>query len=252
MTTTSQGRAEKLVSNAISALNLGTASTLDQNEVVLESQRNVPDGFIGLNSEGVAEAAVRIRNGTITELGDDLVPADGELIALRDDNGAPTSLRIGDGTTVLGQAISGSQRFFLSSALVPINDTNYYDVTDFNFTVNQYEVWEIFVIAQWYASVDGLKFTFTGNPTYMHFMDPNEAPYQFTGGLNTPKPFVLEYDGSAFAGGTKSCRVAFQVILDCRFNTPANSVAQLQIGRFAASNAPTYVAPMTMVARRLA
>jgi hypothetical protein len=70
-------------------------------------ERNEPNGFAGIDSEGVLPAIVTVRRGTEAEI-DAIVLNDGEL-AIVDVDGSPAFLRMGDGETLGGvqQGLTG-------------------------------------------------------------------------------------------------------------------------------------------------
>jgi hypothetical protein len=95
--------AQPTAKSVVDALNLGDVVTLNQDEVVLQTERDASNGFAGLNADGAIEAVVQVRNGSAAEI-DDLVLLDGELAVVT--GGTTPLLRIGDGTTEGGIPIS--------------------------------------------------------------------------------------------------------------------------------------------------
>jgi hypothetical protein len=95
--------AKPTAKSVVDALNLGDVVTLNQDEVVLQTERDASNGFAGLNADGALEAVVQVRNGSAAEI-DDLVLLDGELAIITD--GDLPLLSLGDGISEGGVPLS--------------------------------------------------------------------------------------------------------------------------------------------------
>jgi hypothetical protein len=88
----------------VTAFGTATEQQRENMRTALEiGERNEPNGFAGIDSEGVLPAIVSVRRGTAAEI-DAIVLNDGEL-AIVDVDGSPAFLRMGDGATSGGRTL---------------------------------------------------------------------------------------------------------------------------------------------------
>jgi hypothetical protein len=94
--------------NALPIARREVNNLLASGDVVLESLRNVADGFAGLDGDGAINAVVQVRSGLAAAI-DELVLLTGEIAIVTDSGGEATELRIGDGDTAGGKLMAASQ-----------------------------------------------------------------------------------------------------------------------------------------------
>jgi hypothetical protein len=247
--TLAQPTAKSVVDAAIAELNLGDVVTLDQTDVVLESERNAANGFLGLTGDGSIEAVISIRQGTEAEL-DDLVPADGELLAILDSNGKPTSLRLGDGTAQLGNVLTGSYVIVPASQITLANSTTYADVDSFVIPIEPNEIIEVFVQLYWVHTVDGVKFQLSRSNSNIDLLEINPTPTETTGFAGSFNNWEYVWPSPSAPIGKAYFRGA-HFILFGRSGLPSGNTVRLQAARVAATNVDFAVINPKIIVRRL-
>lgn len=102
-----KGTAQRVVDAAIAELALGTASMLDEADVVLETSRNAANGFLGLDSSGNALGTFCSRRDTAANIVGTTLKS-GELAFTTDYN----EIFLGDGSTAGGLFLGCTPRTY--------------------------------------------------------------------------------------------------------------------------------------------
>lgn len=105
---------------------LGDIVTLDQDEVLLETQRNANNGFAGLDAAGAINAVLQVRSGVAATI-NPLVLLEGELAIVTDFGGQAIELRVGDGITAGGAAITSELIVVTKTSNLTRTETTTYD-----------------------------------------------------------------------------------------------------------------------------
>lgn len=221
-------------------------------------ERNQPGGFPGINDEGAIEADVSIRYGTVAELSDPtpIVPADGQLIAFRDDDGNPIGLNIGDGTTPLGSPLTGMQVIPLqaSGGFALPSSTTYEDATAMLCHISANQILEITLLLNMVSGggLEGFKARFE-HVSNVGWYGPSEfvEAFGFAGGLPSGWEYEWEPGGSLESPTLVSRHITVYAVAGS--GVVANTELQLQLAKSASLGGIVvfYNQTNTMLVRRI-